>query len=69
MTTRFRLTYRGSRGGMFYCVDRTTGKRTRLQTTGRDAVQQVIDAKIHLGGHDPQSFGIFDLPARLRQLN
>jgi hypothetical protein len=28
-----------------------------------------LDAKIHPGGHDPQSFGKFDLPARLRQLN
>jgi hypothetical protein len=22
MTTRYRLTYRGHRGGMFYCVDK-----------------------------------------------
>jgi integrase len=45
MTTRFRLTYRGSRGGMFYCVDKTTGKRASLQTTDRDTAQQIVDAK------------------------
>jgi hypothetical protein len=28
MKTRYRLTYRGSRQ-MFYCVDKTTGKRTK----------------------------------------
>ena len=45
MTTRFRLTFRGIRGGMFYCVDKTTGKRTSLQTTDRDAAEQLILAK------------------------
>ena len=27
MKTRYRLTFRGIRGGMFYCVDKITGKR------------------------------------------
>lgn len=45
MTTRYRLTYRGHRGGMFYCVDKTTGKRTSLQTTNKDEAQQIIEAK------------------------
>lgn len=45
MTTGFRLTCCGKRGGMFYCVDKTTGKRTRLLTTDRDTAQQVVDAK------------------------
>ena len=45
MTTRFRLIYRGIRGGMFYCVDKITGRRTSLKTTDKDAAQQVIDAK------------------------
>jgi len=45
MTTRFRLIHRGIRGGMFYCVDKNTGKRTSLHTTDRDEAQQVIDAK------------------------
>lgn len=45
MTTRYRLTYRGHRGGMFYCVDKTTGKRTSLQTTDKDEAQQIIEAK------------------------
>ena len=45
MTTRYRLTHRGSRGGMFYCVDKTTGKRTSLQTTNKEDAQQIIDAK------------------------
>jgi integrase len=45
MTTRFRLIYRGIRGGMFYCVDKITGRRASLKTTDKDAAQQVIDAK------------------------
>ena len=45
MNTRYRLTSRGVRGGMFYCVDKTTGKRTSLQTTNKDEAQQIIEAK------------------------
>jgi len=30
---------------MFYCVDKTTGKRTSLQTTNKDEAQQIIEAK------------------------
>ncbi len=45
MNARYRLTYRGSRGGMFYCVDKTTGKRTSLQTTNKEEAQQIIEAK------------------------
>jgi hypothetical protein len=45
MKTRYRLTHRGSRGGMFYCVDKTTGQRTSLHTTNKDEAQQLIEAK------------------------
>ena len=45
MKTRFRLTCRGIRGGMFYCVDKTTGKRTSLQTTNPDEARQIVEAK------------------------
>src|ERR1039457_7273418 len=45
MNTRYRLTYRGCRGGMFYCADKTTGKRTSLGTTSADKEQQIIEAK------------------------
>ena len=45
MKTRFRLITRGSRGGKFYCVDKTTGKRTSLSTTSPDEAQQIIEAK------------------------
>jgi hypothetical protein len=45
MTTRFRLIYRGIRDGVFYCVDKITGRRTSLKITDKDAAQQVIDAK------------------------
>ena len=45
MKDRYRLICRSRRGGMFYCVDKTTGKRTSLQTTDRDAAQQIVDAK------------------------
>ncbi len=45
MKTRYRLTFRGTRGGMFCCVDKVTGKRTSLQTTDKDEAQQIIEAK------------------------
>jgi len=45
MTTRYRLATRGKRGGMFYCVDKTTCKCTNLQTTEKDEAQQIIAAK------------------------
>jgi len=40
MTTRYRLTHRGIRGWMFYCVDKTTGKRTSLKTLDRDCLKR-----------------------------
>ena len=45
MKTRYRLIYRGTRGGMFYCVDKLGGKRTSLQTTDKDEAQQIVEAK------------------------
>ena len=45
MNTRFRLIFRGIRGGMYYCVDKTTGKRTSLQTVNEDEARQIIEAK------------------------
>jgi hypothetical protein len=45
MKTRYRLTRRGIRGNKFYCVDRTTGKRTSLQTTDEEEARQIVEAK------------------------
>lgn len=45
MTTRYRLIFRSHRGGMFYCVDKTTGKRTSLQTTDKDEARQQVEAR------------------------
>ena len=45
MNDRYRLIHRNIRGGRFYCVDKTTGKRTSLKTTDKDEAQQVIAAK------------------------
>lgn len=45
MNARYRLTYRGLRGGMFYCVDKQTGKRQSLGTRNEDEAKQIIDAK------------------------
>ena len=45
MKTRYRLTHRGSRGGMFYCVDAVTRKRTSLQTMDEDRARQIVEAK------------------------
>jgi hypothetical protein len=30
---------------MFYCVDKTTGNRTSLDTTDRDEAQQIVEAR------------------------
>jgi len=45
MKAHYRLTFRGVRGGMFYCVDTETGKRTSLQTKDRAAAEEIIQAK------------------------
>jgi hypothetical protein len=45
MNTRYRLTFRGIRGGMYYLVDKITGKRTSLQTTSEDEARQIVEAK------------------------
>ncbi|HUA39104.1 MAG TPA: tyrosine-type recombinase/integrase [Candidatus Sulfopaludibacter sp.] len=45
MKTRYRLICRGIRGGAYYCVDTTTGKRTSLGTTNADDAKQIIEAK------------------------
>ena len=45
MNTRYRLIFRGIRGGMYYAVDKTTGKRTSLNTTNEDEARQLIEAK------------------------
>lgn len=45
MKSRYRLIRRGARGGLFYCVDTHTRKRTSLQTCDEDAAQQLIEAK------------------------
>lgn len=45
MNTRYRLIFRGIRGGMYYSVDKTTGKRTSLQTTNEDEARQIVEAK------------------------
>jgi hypothetical protein len=45
MQTRYRLIRRGIRGDRFYCVDKTTGKRTSLRTASQDEAQQIVEAK------------------------
>ncbi len=45
MKTRYRLICRRNRGGGFYCVDTTTGKRSSLQTSDEDEARQIIEAK------------------------
>ena len=45
MKTRYRLYFRGIRGGMYYCVDKTTGKRSSLLTANEDEARQIIEAK------------------------
>jgi integrase len=45
MKTRHRLIRRGIRGGAFYCVDTTTGKRTSLRTQSEEDAQEIVHAK------------------------
>jgi integrase len=45
MKTRYRLIRRGSRGGMYYAVDKTTGKPSSLHTTDEDEALQLIEAR------------------------
>jgi hypothetical protein len=45
MKNRFRLISRGSRGGAYYCVDGSTGKRTSLGASSRDEAEQIVLAK------------------------
>jgi integrase len=45
MKARYRLIRRGIRGGGFYCVDNTTGKRTSLGTSNPDEAQQILQAR------------------------
>src|ERR1700733_5661991 len=45
MQTRYRLIRRGTRGGMFYCVDTETGKRTSLQIADEEQAQRIIQSK------------------------
>jgi hypothetical protein len=44
MKTRYHLTYHGSLQ-MFYCVDKTTGKRTSLRTSNEDEAKQIVEAR------------------------
>ena len=52
MKTRYRLIHRGLRGGMFYRVDKTTGKRASLHTTDPDEAARLL-AALNEAGHQP----------------
>ena len=45
MKTRYRLIRRGIRGGLYYCVDTKTGKRTSLGLSDEDEAHQIIEAR------------------------
>jgi hypothetical protein len=45
MNTRYRLIFRGIRGGMYYLVDKNTGKRTSLHTANEDEAKQITTMK------------------------
>jgi len=44
MTTRYRLIYRAARGGTYYAVDKSTGKRASLQTSDKAEASRQIAA-------------------------
>jgi len=45
MKTRYRLIRRGLRGGAFYCVDCTTGRRVSLGKLSQEEAEQIVQAK------------------------
>jgi integrase len=45
MKTRYRLIRRGIRGGLYYCVDTKTGKRTSLGIGDEEEARQIIEAR------------------------
>lgn len=45
MNARYRLIFRGTRGGMFYCVDKLTRKRNSLGTRDEAEAKQIVEAK------------------------
>src|ERR1700722_1089129 len=45
MNARYRLTYRGVRGGMFYYFDKKIGKRFSLGTRDEAEAKQLVEAK------------------------
>ena len=45
MKTRYRLIRRSLRGDKFYCVDKTTGKRSSLGTASEDEARQIVEAR------------------------
>lgn len=45
MTARYRLVKVGSRGGMFYCEDTETEKRTSLRTKDEEEATRLVNAK------------------------
>src|SRR5271170_3631650 len=53
MKKRYRLIHRNGRGGMFYCVDAQTGKRTSLNTSNEDDARQLIEIK-NRAVHQPE---------------
>jgi len=52
MKTRYRLIHRGIRGGKFYAVEKTTGKRTSLHTSQRDEAARLL-AAMNEAGYQP----------------
>jgi integrase len=45
MNARYRLIFRGIRGGMYYSVDKKTGRRASLHTTSEQEAGEIIEAK------------------------
>jgi integrase len=45
MKNRYRLIRRGTRGGMYYCVDTQTGHRTSLHTANKNEARQLVETR------------------------
>ena len=45
MNTRYRLIHRSARGGMYYSLDKQTGRRHSLQTRIASEARQILEAK------------------------
>ena len=56
MKARYRLIFRGIRGGMFYCFDTKANKRQSLGTRNENEAKQLIPGGTQLVSKRPEQY-------------